>query len=207
MDKATFLELMDQYIDGTISSDDKYEFDQMLINDPSLHKEFNIHKTLRKGIKLSGRQDLLSELNEIKKEVSPVNENVKILFPRWYLMVAAVFVGLLGVVFVFRNQSGNQDSKDLNSEKNYAGKIELRTLPLEGKLGGPSTNSVHLIRISNESETYEIKNDTLFIFTEKEFSSKDIKVVVTLDQERNIIIDIKEEIYIFKPKKLNEDEQ
>ncbi len=207
MDKATFLELMDQYIDGTISSDDKFEFDQMLTNDPSLHQEFDIHKTIRKGIKLSGRKDLLSELNEIKKEVSPVHENIKTLFPRWYLMVAAVFVGLLGVVFVFRNQLGTQDSNDLNTVNNYAGKIELRTLPLEGKLGGPSIESVHLILITNESETYEIKNDTLYIFTEKEFSSKDIKVLVTLDQERNIVIDIKEEIYIFKPKKLNEDEQ
>jgi hypothetical protein len=173
MDKATFLELMDQYIDGTISSDDKYEFDQMLINDPSLHQEFNIHKTLRKGIKLSGRQDLLSELNEIKKEVSPVNENVKTLFPRWYLMVAAVFVGVLGVVFVLRNQS--PINSNINYENYYAGKIELRTLPLDGKLGGPSTESVHLTLVADESETYEIKNDTLFIFTEKEFSKYILK--------------------------------
>lgn len=201
MDKATFLELMDQYIDGTMSSAEKYEFEQMLKKDPLLQEEFDIHKSIRKGIKISARKDLLVELNEIKKEVNPNDDNIKSLFPRWYLMVAAVFVGLLGVVFLIRNQSGNQDSKDLNSGNIYAGKIELRTLPLEGKLGGPSTESVHLILITNESETYEIKNDTLFIFTEKEFSSKDIKVVVTLDQDRNIVIDIKEEIYIFKPKK------
>ncbi len=206
MDKATFLELMDQYIDGTMSSAEKYDFEQMLKRDPLLQEEFDIHKSIRKGIKISARKDLLAELNEIKKEVNP-SDNVRFLFPRWYLMVAAVFVGLLGVFFVFRNQLGNQDLKDLNFVNNYAGKIELRTLPLEGKLGGPSTESFHLIIVDNNSETYEIKNDTLFIFTEKEFSSKDIKVMVTLDQERNIVIDIKEEIYIFKPNKLNEDEQ
>lgn len=206
MDKATFLEMMDKYIDGTMSSAEKFDFEQMLKRDPLLQEEFDIHKSIRKGIKISARKDLLAELNEIKREINP-NDNVKSLFPRWTFMVAAVFVGLLGVVFFFRNQPVNQDSKDLNSGNNYAGKIELRTLPLEGKLGGPSTESVHLILITNKSETYEIKNDTLFIFTAKEFSSKDIKVVVTLNQERNIVIDIKEEIYIFKPKKLNEDEQ
>jgi len=199
MDKATFLELMDQYIDSTMSSAEKYEFEQMLKRDPLLQEEFDIHKSIRKGIKISARKDLLAELNEIKREINP-NDNVKSLFPRWTFMVAAVFVGLLGVVFFFRNQLGNQDLKDLNSVNNYAGKIELRTLPLEGKLGGPSTESFHLIIVDNNSETYEIKNDTLFIFTEKEFYSKDIKVIVTLDQERNIVIEIKEETFIFKKK-------
>ena len=30
MDKATFLKMMDQYIDGTLSSTEKYDFDQMV---------------------------------------------------------------------------------------------------------------------------------------------------------------------------------
>lgn len=200
MDKATFLELMDQYIDSTMSSAEKYEFEQMLKRDPLLQEEFELHKSIRKGIKISARKDLLSELNEIKKEVNPNYDNVKSLFPRWILMVAAVFVGLLGVVFFFRNQSGYQDSKDLNSGNNYAGKIELRTLPLEGKLGGPSTESVHLMLIANEGETYEIKNDTLFIFTEKEILGKEFNTTVTLNQERDIVLKIKEQTYIFKPK-------
>ena len=200
MDKATFLELMDKYIDGTISSDDKYEFDQMFTNDPSLHQEFDIHKTLRKGIKLSGRKDLLSELNEIKKEVSPVKENIKTLFPRWYLMVAAVFVGVIGVVFVLRNQS--PVSSNNNSENNYAGMIELKTLPIEGKLGGPSTESIHLILVDNNSETYEIKNDTLFMFTNQEYLDeiKRLKPIFTLNQQRNIVLEIKELTFIFKKK-------
>ena len=67
MDRATFLDLMDKYIDGIISDAEKYEFDLMLTNDPSLQQEFNTHKTLRKGIKLSGRNDLIIELNSIKK--------------------------------------------------------------------------------------------------------------------------------------------
>ena len=75
MDKATFLELMDQYIDGTMSSAEKYEFEQMLKRDPLLQEEFELHKSIRKGIKISARKDLLSELNEIKKEVNP-SDNV-----------------------------------------------------------------------------------------------------------------------------------
>jgi hypothetical protein len=201
MDKATFLEKMDQYIDGTMSSAEKYDFEQMLKRDPLLQEKFDIHKSIRKGIKISARKDLLSELNDIKKEINP-NENVKSLFPRWILMVAAVFVSLLGVVFFFRNQSGNQDSKDLNSGKNYAGKIELRTLPLEGKLGGPSTESIHLILVDNNSETYEIKNDTLYIFTNQEYFDEieRLKPMVTLNQERNIVFETKEQTFIFKKK-------
>lgn len=204
MDKATFLELMDQYIDGTMSSAEKYEFEQMLKRDTLLQEEFELHKSIRKSIKISARKDLLAELYEIKKEVNPNEDNVKPLFPRWVLMIAAIFVGLVAVVFVLKNQSVKQESNtvSMESSKNYGGMIELRTLPLEGKLGGPSIESVHLMMIVDESETYEIKNDTLFIFTAKEFSSKDVKVMVTLDQERNIVIDLKEEIYIFKPKKI-----
>lgn len=201
MDKATFLEMMDQYIDGIMSSAEKYDFEQMLKRDHLLQEEFDIHKSIRKGIKISARKDLLAELNEIKKKINP-NDNAKPLFPRWYLMVAAVFVGLLGVVFFFRNQSVNQDSKDLNSGKNYAGKIELRTLPLEGKFGGPSTVNVHLMLVANENETYEIKNDTLYIFTNQEYFDeiKRLKPMVTLNQERNIVFETKEQTFIFKKK-------
>ncbi|MBK8886737.1 MAG: hypothetical protein IPN46_09350, partial [Saprospiraceae bacterium] len=145
----------------------------------------------------SGRKDLLSELNEIKKEVSPVKENIKTLFPRWYLMVAAVFVGVIGVVFVLRNQS--PVSSNNNSENNYAGMIELKTLPIEGKLGGPSTESIHLILVDNNSETYEIKNDTLFMFTNQEYLDeiKRLKPIFTLNQQRNIVLEIKELTFIF----------
>ena len=80
--------------------------------------------------------------------------------------------------------------------------IELKTLPIEGKLGGPSTESIHLILVDNNSETYEIKNDTLFMFTNQEYLDeiKRLKPIFTLNQQRNIVLEIKELTFIFKKK-------
>jgi hypothetical protein len=92
MDRATFLDLMDKYIDGIMSDAEKYEFDLMLTNDPSLQQEFNTHKTLRKGIKLSGRNDLIIELNSIKKDVSLSNSgNIKKNFIRVVYIICSGF--------------------------------------------------------------------------------------------------------------------
>lgn len=244
MDKATFLEMMDQYIDGTMTSAEKFEFDQMVRKDPLLQKEFDIHNAIRNSIKKSARKDLQAELNEIKNEIGS-DVNIRKIFPRWSLMVAAIFVGILGVVFVFRNEwnykenysannstikhnqyegdtlrnplanetytinasRSNSGEKDtISSQKRfveYAGRYDLKILPIEGKLGGAASLKIDLILKPYYLNAFMLEGDTLFIFTEPEIIENIRKnnLLITLNKERNLVLEINQERYIFKPKK------
>jgi len=197
MDKATFIDLMDKYIDGAMSGSEKYDFEQMLINDPQLNEDFNLHKTLRKGIKLTGRQELARELQSIKKEVNSNSEHSGVPFnKKWYLAIAAVMVAILAALFVFKN---NNDV----FEPIYAGKYEMKTMPAEGKFGSsPSTQTIELILKASQTYEYEIVNDTLVLYCNPSII-KDIELLTPmfiLNSQRNIEMDINNKIIIFNKK-------
>jgi len=244
MDKATFLKMMDQYIDGTLSSTEKYDFDQMVRKDPLLQKEFDMHKAIRNGIKKSARKDLLEELNVIKNEIKPA-VNIRKIIPRWYLLLAAVFLGIVCVIFMFTNEMKYKENdfanyskiehnpyegdtlrdrvaietykeysyKNSHSEKDtisskkrfveYSGRYDLKILPLDGKLGGASSLKIDLILKPYYLNAFILEGDTLFIFTEPEIieNIRKYNPLITLTKERNLVIDINQKKYIFKPKK------
>ena len=199
MDRATFLDLMDKYIDGIMSDAEKYEFDLMLTNDPSLQQEFNAHKTLRKGIKLSGRNDLINELNSIKKDVSISNSgNIKKISSSWYITFAAVLVAVIAVLFLFNNKN------ETSPVTKYVGILEMQVLPIEGKLGGGvTTERVKVLLKSNNQNEYEMNKDTLIIYTEPKIIETILVMdpVITLNKERKILIEIKNHKYTFTKKK------
>jgi hypothetical protein len=198
MDRATFLDLMDKYIDGIMSDAEKYEFDLMLTNDPSLQQEFNAHKTLRKGIKLSGRNDLIKELNSIKKDVSISNSgNIKKISSSWYITFAAVLVAVIAVLFLFNNKN------ETSPVTKYVGILEMQVLPIEGKLGGGvTTERVKVLLKSNNQNEYEMNKDTLIIYTEPKIIETILVMdpVITLNEDRKILIEIKNQKYIFTKK-------
>ncbi|TVL98978.1 MAG: hypothetical protein CV087_19820 [Candidatus Brocadia sp. WS118] len=198
MDRATFLDLMDKYIDGIMSDAEKYEFDLMLTNDPSLRQEFNTHKTLRKGIKLSGRNDLINELNSIKKDVSISNSgNIKKISSGWYIAFAAVLVSVIAVLFLFNNKN------ETSPISKYAGIFNMQVLPIEGKLGGGvATESVKVILKSNNRNEYELIKDTLIIYSKPEIIETILLMdpFITLNQDRKILIETKNQKYIFTKK-------
>ncbi len=198
MDRATFLDLMDKYIDGIMSDAEKYEFDLMLTNDPSLQQEFNTHKTLRKGIKLSGRNDLIIELNSIKKDVSLSNSgNIKKISSGWYISFAAVLVAVIAVLFLFNNKN------ETSPVTKYVGILEMQVLPIEGKLGGGvTTERVKVLLKSKNQNEYEMNKDTLIIYTEPKIIETILVMdpVITLNKERKILIEIKNHKYTFTKK-------
>ncbi len=197
MDKATFLEMMDQYIDGTLSSAEKNEFDQMINNDPSLKADFDLHKSIRSGIKKTARFDLKDELDQIKKESQLNDTKVKPLIPTWIVMgIAAVFVAIIAVIFIFRENNSIEPSYA------YIGKLEMKVLPKEGNLGGVNNEQIHVILKSGVVYEYVLTQDSLILYADpKLFNTfKNMDPVITLNQQRNIAIEIKNNKYLFKPK-------
>ncbi len=251
MDKATFLEMMDQYIDGTLSSAEKYEFEQMINNDPSLRADFDLHRSIRSGIKKIARLDLKDELDSIKKEVNHEDTVVKPLMPRWLFMGAAATVITLvatvillkndsisynnpNVVDVIRNDSlsankansmnkstsedeGIYSSKDKDAlayqrpsaDANIAddktvnlGNHIMKILPKEGNLGGINNEKIHVVLKLGVVNEYVLTQDYLILYADpKLFNTfKNMDPVITLNQQRNIAIEIKDNKYLFKPK-------
>ena len=197
MDKATFLEMMDQYIDGTLSSAEKYEFEQMINNDPSLRADFDLHRSIRSGIKNIARLDLKAELDQIKKEAQQNDTKVKKLIPTWILMgIAAVFVAMIAVVFIFRENNSIEPSYA------YIGKLEMKVLPKEGNLGGVNSEQIHVVLKSGDDNEYLLGQDSLILYADPKFINtfKNMDPVITLNQQRNIAIEIKDNKYVFKPK-------
>jgi hypothetical protein len=194
MDKATFLEIMDKYIDGTLSGTEKYDFEQMLKSDPRLQKEFDIHRSIRNGIKRQARKELVMELHAIKKEVNASNDKVKPLFPRWILFgLVGAFISLLVFLYFLRNDN------DIEPQTAYAGYLKMKILPKEGNLGLPTAEKIHVVLISNKKNEYEVSGDTLILYTIPENFNTFIAMdpVITLDQNRNIKVEIKDIKYLF----------
>lgn len=104
MDKATFLELMDKYIDGTLSNADKTAFEQMINNDPMLKNEFDIQKNIRSGIQKVARREFIAELNEIKKNKG----GTRIIPLSLIISVAAVLVLCIGMVLFFKQEKNTE---------------------------------------------------------------------------------------------------
>lgn len=197
MDKATFLELMDQYIDGTMSSAEKYEFEQMINNDPSLKADFDLHKSIRSGIKKIARLDLKDELDQIKKESQLNDTKVKPLIPARIIMgIAAVLVAIIAVIFIFREHNS------INPSYAYVGKLEMKVLPKEGNLGGVNNEQIHVVLKSGVVYEYVLTPDSLILYTDPELFNtfKNMEPVITLNQQRNIAIEIKDNKFLFKPK-------
>jgi hypothetical protein len=229
MDKATFLEMMDQYIDGTLSSTDKFNFEQMLKNDQTLNSEFYLHKSIRQGIIKSARTDLLLELNQIKREINDTDEKMKPLIPRWVLMaVAATFTIIIGVIFLFHPRHFSHPANDwsieingksdenisqgsivtdsqinLDSRSIYIGKMELKALPKKGNLGGGLKENIHLVLKSSNENEYQFNKDSLFLYVTQDNFKSFNSAVVTLNERRIIEVEIKNNKYLFKPKKDN----
>jgi hypothetical protein len=197
MDKATFLENMDKYIDGTLTGTEKYDFEQMLENDPVLQEEFGLHKSLRGGIKKSARLDFQTELNAIKAEVYSKPKKVIPLLSRWKIMgIAAAFIGIIVSLVLFRNIG------DLGSQSEYIGSFAVKTLPKEGNLGSPNAQTYHVLFELGNNNEYEIKNDSLFLISTQKIneSLKTNEAMITMNGQRDILINIKDKQYIFHPK-------
>ena len=79
----------------------------------------------------------------------------------------------------------------------------MQVLPIEGKLGGGvTTERVKVLLKSNNQNEYEMNKDTLIIYTEPKIIETILVMdpVITLNEDRKILIEIKNQKYIFTKK-------
>jgi len=131
MDKATFLELLDKHLGGTLSSAERNLFEQAKKDNPDFQNEYDMTVKIQKGVTLYNRQTLLNEINQIRDDYNneqPTEKKRTPLIRRIIPYALAASIALLIGFFLLNPPS---DPKLL-----YTSTMDIRILPKEGNIGG-----------------------------------------------------------------------
>ena len=115
---------IESYLDGSLSGNEREDFEKELSKDPDLEKEVELHRLIHKAIRIKGRSQLKSELNEIYEKEITGKKNLRIV---WTIISIAASITIL--FFIFRGNDNNYfrndeeitlDSARINTINNYA---------------------------------------------------------------------------------------
>lgn len=113
------IELIENYVEGRLSDNERQDFETRLIVDSDFKEEFDLYNNIVSGIKASGLENLKAKLKEADDELDsnniielkPENKNSS----RLYLSIAASLVLILGIAFIWKINSSNDLSGMANS--------------------------------------------------------------------------------------------
>jgi hypothetical protein len=107
MDRETFYQLMDKYLDGLLSNDENEDFEYLLKTDKNKLEEFENHKNIRRAVVIKSRQEKLTEINRLKNEYlndqsKPAARRIRISRLVPYVIAASVFI-IVGIIALMNN--------------------------------------------------------------------------------------------------------
>ena len=170
MDLATFRQLLDKYDDDALTDAEQQQLDHAIFNNKDLYNEFQFHKDVISGIRSKGRNLKRDHLDSLRDEVRNENINSADTKKGWmkWAFIGLITVGLIGL-FIFLNQRTN--NRTINNNKPamvYSGTHMVKMLPDEGRLGGFVKKEFVLDIYINNTNSYQIQNDTILINIEKD---------------------------------------
>ena len=111
-DQTKKMDLIDKYLEKSLSPDDEKTFEQELTNDPEMMQEMQSYKLLVDGIRLGGRKNLkrmMSEWHEQSDETDDIHGVGQNRFSfRWYYAAAAILVLMVSVFVIVKNIGEDQ---------------------------------------------------------------------------------------------------
>ena len=187
MNRETFLQNMDNYIDGLLSKQEEDQFLSILKSDQTMLEEYNLHKKARRAIIISGRQEKLLELDTLKASMhTPVNATSnKTNRSRRFLFygIAASLVVLVGFAYSFYQNDRNLNKTE-SINRDYAmsdydlieTRVELVSIrPRPGKLGAAPQREILInIYCCKDSLSVEKNEFDWMIFTESSTSKNQL---------------------------------
>lgn len=218
MNRATFLELMDKYLDGTLPESELKDFELLLKNDPLLQKELNIHKNIRRGIILHGRNLIAEDLSLIKEEInqeiyknrvrirhkiedSPnlnddYNTSVEIPFEKetkkspWLKNISKWLLASAAIFILIVSSIIIFKYSESNAlTETYIGEYAVKVYPKEGNLGAPGNIFFHISSLKSKLDVYEFKEDTIILYTKNNpIDIKNKKAPVIILNEKRYLI-------------------
>lgn len=102
-----FFELLEDYLNGKLSKEEKKAFEKRLNADPNLKKELEKHKLLHEVIADFDTIDFRKKIQEIEKDVS-FKQNKK--RNKWLLPIAASLVILIGIGMIWTIYEPSEDN-------------------------------------------------------------------------------------------------
>ncbi len=220
MNKATFLEMMDKYLDGTLPESELKEFKLLLKNDPLLQEELNIQRHIRNGIILQGRKLMAKDLSKIKADIDNevgyydsqtiryqkeihIEENNK---TESNLIITngketgnvsttkkmTKWLLASAAIFIIIGSSIIVFKYNISSSltESYIGSYAVKVYPKEGNLGATGSIIYHIKQFQSALNIYEFRNDTIILFTKT--SMLDLKE----NKQTEIILNEKRDLII-----------
>lgn len=90
------LDIVDRYLEGNLSEQERTTFEERLLHDEVLRQQVDEMKLIRAGIKHASRKAALQNLKALESTLPPVNNNGLTLWANTWLQAAAVL--LIGLV-------------------------------------------------------------------------------------------------------------
>lgn len=164
MNKATFYQNLEEYIDELLSEDEMKEYRTFLIENPDMNKEVDLHNKIRSTIKHVGREELRLELNDIRDQVkrSSTTQGAKVIPTAQGTMKMRYIIGIAAtlLILVMGYLISLNNQKDSTLDFVLVEQANLTVLPGEGKFGGKTEiliNATILLSQGNESFQYDEK--------------------------------------------------
>ena len=167
------IELIENFVEGKLSENERKDFETRLIVDGDFKEEFDLYKSVVAGIKASGLENLKAKMKEADYELDS-NNVVELKFAkkqnsRLYYSIAASIVLILGIAFIWNFNSGNSlsDLADSVYEKDKGLPVEmsvniqtLNDAMNSYKTGDYHTAQNHLLNILHNNQA----NDTTIFY-------------------------------------------
>ncbi len=142
MDGYLEIELIDKYLRGMLTQEERRSFERRLQQDPSFAHEFSLHRGIKEAITDQGTEQLQDTLRELRQEWEKSNPpKVKRPFPRFTArlsIAATVLLIVMGSIFLYMYRTPSFSSADDLATQYYK--------PYEREMvrGGNSTIDIHL---------------------------------------------------------------
>lgn len=94
------LEIVDRYLEGSLSEQERTAFEERLLHDQILQQQVTDMKLMRAGIKQASRNAALQKLKVLEETLPAVNQNrLNIWYNTWLQAAAVLLIGLLVYIF------------------------------------------------------------------------------------------------------------
>lgn len=101
------LELIEDYLDGTMGDADRRQFEARLVADPELARELSTQKLIHEGIQQAGRKELHGSLRDLEASLPPIEaETVPLWRNTWLRIAAAITVLAVCSYLLWTRQAG-----------------------------------------------------------------------------------------------------
>lgn len=161
MNKATFQENIDKYLDGLLKGNDLEDFKNALNTNDDLKQDLNIHKQARLLLKRSGRLELTQKLTTLKSEVAEEQLPQK-RFGLKSIIILIIFISFLiaGYLIIEKN---NRHKSVISKAPIALISKDVNFLPEEGRLGGTTVLKKQLEFYISEQNGYK-QGDPIKVF-------------------------------------------